>query len=144
MSVLVDTNIILYSINVACQQHQKAKNYVDRLLVSGDAWCLTWVNVYEFLRTATHANFPHALSGQQAWQIMEKLLRHPRLNLLRETEQHTSILERVINEVGFPRGNFFHDCHLAAIMLEHGIQNIVTADVEFRKFPFLKITDPTK
>ena len=42
-----------------------------------------------------------------------------------------------------PRGTFFHDAHLAALCLEHGIRKIATTDIEFRKFPFLEVIDPT-
>ena len=32
--------------------------------------------------------------------------------------------------------------HTATLMREHGVTEIMTADVDFRKFTFLTVTDP--
>ena len=37
-------------------------------------------------------------------------------------------------EVGQPAGNFFFDLHTAALMREHGIRRIASADRDFAKF----------
>jgi len=44
--------------------------------------------------------------------------------------------------LGAPSGNLFHDLHPAVLMREHGVARIMTADSDFRKFPFLIVTNP--
>jgi predicted nucleic acid-binding protein len=41
------------------------------------------------------------------------------------------------------RGNILHDAHTAALMREHGIKEIYTRDMDFHRFPFLTVLDPT-
>jgi predicted nucleic acid-binding protein len=39
-------------------------------------------------------------------------------------------------------GNLIHDAHIAALLLEHGVKEIYTADRGFRRFRGFKVTDP--
>jgi predicted nucleic acid-binding protein len=34
------------------------------------------------------------------------------------------------------------DAHIAALLIEHGVDEIITADEDFRRFPGLKVTNP--
>jgi predicted nucleic acid-binding protein len=43
-------------------------------------------------------------------------------------------------ELGEPSGNFFFDVHTAALMREHGIRRIASADNDFAKFFTLDFT----
>ncbi|MBI2346815.1 MAG: hypothetical protein HYV03_08085 [Deltaproteobacteria bacterium] len=40
------------------------------------------------------------------------------------------------------KGNFVHDCHYAALLKEHAIDELATADADFKKFDFLKVLNP--
>jgi predicted nucleic acid-binding protein len=40
------------------------------------------------------------------------------------------------------RGNVVHDLHTAALMREHGVAEIRTADADFYQFPFLTVVNP--
>jgi len=45
----------------------------------------------------------------------------------------------------FPvRGNLVPDAHLAALLRQHGVGRLYTVDRDFRKFDFLKVTDPSE
>ena len=35
-----------------------------------------------------------------------------------------------------------HDCHYAALLKEHAVKEIATADSDFKKFDFLKVINP--
>ena len=39
-------------------------------------------------------------------------------------------------------GNFVHDCRIAAVMRENGIDRILTRDSSFRRIAFLEVVDP--
>jgi predicted nucleic acid-binding protein len=40
------------------------------------------------------------------------------------------------------RGNLVPDAHIAAILLSHGVKEIVTNDADFRRFNFLRVRNP--
>ena len=40
-------------------------------------------------------------------------------------------------------GNLVNDCHYAALLREHGIKTIYSADRDLRRFEFLEVLDPT-
>lgn len=43
----------------------------------------------------------------------------------------------------FPvRGNLVPDAHLAALLFQHGVRKIYTADSDFNKFEFLEVKNP--
>jgi predicted nucleic acid-binding protein len=46
-------------------------------------------------------------------------------------------------EVPATAGNLVHDCHYAALLREHGIKRLYTADADFKRFDFLDVVDPT-
>jgi predicted nucleic acid-binding protein len=39
-------------------------------------------------------------------------------------------------------GNLAHDAHIAALILEHGVRELWTADRDFARFPGLRLHDP--
>lgn len=52
------------------------------------------------------------------------------------------MLREVLASVTGARGGFFYDCRIAALMREHDVRTIATADTDFRKFGFLKVVNP--
>jgi predicted nucleic acid-binding protein len=70
------------------------------------------------------------------------LLESELVTVLGPTPRHEDVMRSTIRETGRPSGNLFHDLHTAVVMREHGISEIMTADTDFRKFPFLRVTDP--
>jgi predicted nucleic acid-binding protein len=58
------------------------------------------------------------------------------------TERHAAVLDQLV--IGHPRlrGNPLHDLHIAALMMEHGVAEIRTADTDFHQFSFLRVVNP--
>jgi len=141
--ILLDANILLYAVNKDCDRHRQYRDFVEKTVSGVDPWCLTWSIVYEFLRVSTHKSvFPISLQPDKAVDIAKLLLSSPALEILLETEKHEYFLEKTYQSAGPIRGNIFHDCHIAALMLEHDVKYIATADRHFRLFPFIKIVEP--
>ena len=108
-----------------------------------ELWCATWSIFYEFLRVTTHrAVFSRPLGFQQAWSFIAALLLSTSFRLLVETDRHAEILNQLAAE--YPRlgGNRMHDLHIAALMREHGVTEIRTADTHFHQFKFLRVVNP--
>jgi predicted nucleic acid-binding protein len=57
---------------------------------------------------------------------------------------HWQVLRALVMEPGQPSGNFFFDVHTVALMREHGIRRIATADTDFAKFRDLDIINPVR
>jgi len=143
MSGLLDTNLLIYAVNQDSAQHRRARSFLENRLSASDPLYLSWSNLYEFLRVTTHPKvFARPLSWNQAFQMLEVFLDSPQVEILREGEEHGRILQEILKGLRNPRGNFMHDCHLAALMREHGVKTVYTHDMDFRLFGFLEVVDP--
>ena len=65
----------------------------------------------------------------------------PSLLLLSETERHVELMTSIAKEAGVS-GNLIHDAHIAALCIEHGVTELVSADRDFLRFKPLKIVNP--
>ena len=140
---VVDTNILLYAVNPDAAEHPTANRAIERYRRSGQLWFLTWSIVYEFLRVSTHRSvFPTPLTLASAMDWIDALRASAGCRILTETERHAEVLRAL--KAHHPRlsGNTVHDLHIAALMLEHGITELRTADTDFHQFPFLSVTNP--
>ena len=43
---------------------------------------------------------------------------------------------------GAAAGNLAHDAHIAALLIEHGVKELLTADRDFARFPKVRATNP--
>lgn len=145
MRFLVDTNIFLHAANTGSPDHDKARAFLEEHLQLRTSWCTTWPILYEFLRVATHGRvFPKPLKAREALTFVGSLTAMEETAILTPTERHFSALEAVVAELGRPSGNLFHDIHTAALMREHGVREIITADTDFLQFRFLQVTNPLR
>jgi toxin-antitoxin system PIN domain toxin len=139
----VDTNVLVYAVNRDCVEHAAARAALDGWLTGTAPWALTWGIVYEFLRIVTHPKvFRQPLSADQALSVLDPILASDVVSVLSPTERHEAVLRETVGQFGAPAGNIFHDLHTAVLMREHGVSQIMTAAVDFRKFAFLTVTDP--
>jgi uncharacterized protein len=138
----VDTNILVYARRQEPREHGVARKLLDELCQSEEPWALPWPCVYEFLRVVTHPRLfrpPTPIEG--ALEAVEALLSSPSLAVLSEGERHPAILRRLLAETDVS-GNLVYDAHIAALLIEHGVDEIITADDDFRRFTKLKVTNP--
>lgn len=143
MMFVVDTNILLYAANRDCPEHSACLEFLERSRNQTGAWYVTWNIVYGFMRVVTH---PWVLSrpwpANGACAFIEALLASPGIAILAETDRHATVIREIITEVPDVVGNLLGNLHIAALMREHGIGTIYTRDVDFHRFPFLRVVDP--
>lgn len=138
----IDTNIIIYALDEGSPQHATASQLLKSLAEGTVPWAIPWPCLYEFLRVATHpAITPVRITMTQAWDRIKPILASPPLILLHETERHKEILESLIKSVALS-GNLAFDAHVAALLMEHGVRTIITADHDFRRFQELSVENP--
>ncbi len=145
MRFVVDTNVLVYAANRDCAEHAAARSALEGWLAGSTPWALTWGIVYEFFRIVTHPKvFRRPLAANEALSFLSPILTSDIVSLLVPSERHEALLRETIGEFGSPTGNIFHDLHTAVLMRENGVTEIMTADVDFRKFSFVTVTNPVR
>ncbi|MGH9466342.1 MAG: TA system VapC family ribonuclease toxin [Terriglobales bacterium] len=140
---MVDTNLLVYAVNGAAPEHRRARAFLESCRTGHEAWLATWSIFYEFLRVTTHvAVFPQPLSLAQAMTFWRSLRASDSFGLLEETERHEEIVSELARRHPDVRGNHVHDLHIVALMTEHGVREIRTADADFHRFRSLRVVNP--
>jgi uncharacterized protein len=138
----LDTNILVYAHRAETPNHREALELVKGLAEGSEPWALSWTCVYEFLRVVTHPRVFHPpTSPSQAWGAVKHLLASPSLRLISEGGRHSHVLDGLLASTTVV-GNLYHDAHIACLLLEHGVHEILTADEDFRRFPGLRVVNP--
>jgi len=140
---VIDTNLLLYAVNPDSPEHGQARRLLEDWRGGDRPWFLTWGIIYEFLRVATHPRvFPSPITLAQAGDWIEALLAGRNDAILVATDRHPAVLAELVASHPRLRGNPVHDLHIAALMREHGVPEIRTADTDFHQFGFLRVVNP--
>jgi len=138
----LDTGILACAVNRFVPEHARASAVVEELANGGAPWAIPWPVAHEFARLVTH---PHGvvrpLKAADAWGYLELLRGSPSLRMLGPTERHgetvAELLRALGDEPGWPAG-----LETAAILREHGVREVLSADRSLRRFAFLAVRDP--
>lgn len=140
---VVDTNVLLHTVNSASPHHPRARAALLEWLEGPHVVHLTWGIVYEFLRVSTHrAVFPQPLTFAQAMAFLDGILANRRVEILVEGAEHAARLKTAARELPAMTGSRFHDLHTALLMREHGLADIRTEDTDFHRFPGIRPGNP--
>ena len=142
MSFAIDVNILLYASDTESRFHQGAKRFLLETASGDEVFCLAWPTIMSYLRIATHPSiFASPLAPDIALGNIEDLLTLPHARALAEQEGFWQIYSKVCRDLPV-RGNLVPDAHLAALLLQNGVETLYTLDRDFRKFDFLRLRDP--
>lgn len=140
---VVDTNILIYAANPRAPEHDRARELLEDWRSGDRIWFVTWGIVYEFLRVATHPRVFASPAGLvEAFDWIKALIAGRADAFLLPTDRHAAVLSEVARRHPRARGNLLHDLHIAALMMEHGVTEIRTADTDFHQFTFLRVVNP--
>ncbi|MBL8295535.1 MAG: type II toxin-antitoxin system VapC family toxin [Bryobacterales bacterium] len=143
MNILVDTNILVRSVHHRDAQHKEAVRAMRKRRTQGAIVHIVPQNLYEFWSVATRpaANNGLALSPQQANRVtarIEKLL-----ILLRDTPAVYDEWRRLV-AVHSASGKASHDARLVAAMNVHGIDHVLTFNVDdFKRYTGINVLHPS-
>ena len=143
MAGVVDTNILLYAANSDAPEQPRAREFLLQAGRSSRQWYCTDGILYEFLRVSTHPRvFDRPLEWRQALEFLLPFISSPRFSLLSPGDRHWSWLEDVLQSLSKPSGNLFFDIRTVALMREHGVSKIYTADTDFFQFSGISVVNP--
>lgn len=138
---LVDANLLLYAVNEADTEHDRARSWLDGALSGTEAVGFSWVVLLAFLRLSTKVGlFPRPLPTADALGIVRAWLDQGPSVVVEPTPRHLDVLGGLLSPVG-AAGNLTTDAHLAALAVEHDA-TIVTYDSDFGRFPGVRWAIP--
>ena len=140
--IALDTSVLAYAVNRFAPEHPRAARVVEDLANGDHPWALPWSVAHEFLNLVTH---PHGvarpLRPSDAWGFVGQLLASPMVRPLPPTERHAQVLVEVLGMIPAEAG-LHPGLETAALLREHGVRELLTADRGMRRFPFLDPRDP--
>jgi toxin-antitoxin system PIN domain toxin len=140
--IALDSNLLIYAHRRDNEAYAAARAQLEELATGRALWAIPYPCVHEFIRNVTEPRIyadptplDLALEQVMTWQ------RAPSARLIGEGSRHLDLLAGVSQE-GRVRGAAIHDARIAAICLEHGVNELWTADRDFGRFPSLKTRNP--
>lgn len=142
MSVTVDANVLVYASDEHSPRHASAHELLERLAAGPGLVYLFWPVAMAYLRIATHPGvFEHPLDPAAARGNLGALIARPHVRCPGEAGGFWKIYQDTVG-ADVVRGNLVPDTHIAALMRQHGVGTIWTADRDFRRFPEITARDP--
>lgn len=77
----------------------------------------------------------------RAFAQADHWLASPRAITLHESPTHLATLRQLVID-GRATGGALHDARIAAMCLDHGVSELLTADRDFSRFPTLRVRNP--
>ncbi|MBM3306065.1 MAG: type II toxin-antitoxin system VapC family toxin [Candidatus Aminicenantes bacterium] len=142
--IAVDSNLLVYAHREDCPLHAAALECVTGLAEGRAGWGLPWPCLHEFLAVATHPRiYAPPTPLELAVAQIDAWLESPSLVLIGEDPSYWPRLRTLVLE-GKILGPKVHDARVAAICLQHGIDELWTIDRDFSRFPALRVRNPLK
>jgi hypothetical protein len=140
--IAVDTNLLVYAHREDSAWHEEAYQIIRELAEGASPWAIPWPCIHEFLAITTHPRIfspptplPKALDQIEAW------LESPSLHLLSEQPGAWDSLRDLLVS-SKTTGPAVHDARIAALCLQHGVRELLTADRDFSRFRDLRSRNP--
>ncbi len=142
MSFAVDTNVLLYASDQKSRHWRTATTLLQKWSTNDQLFYLCWPVIMGYLRISTHSTvFASPLEPKEAMHNIEMLLALPQTRVLSEGPRFWKTYREITGKLAV-RGNLVPDAHIAALLLENGVREIVTNDADFRKFDFIRVVNP--
>jgi hypothetical protein len=139
--IAADTNILVYAHREETPLHEAALRRVRKLAEGRVRWAIPVFCLGEFVRVVTHPRlFDPPSTLEQALDAVNALLHSPSLRVLMPGDDFIVNFAECARQAD-ARGNLGYDAQIAALCLEHGVNEILTLDRDFARFPGLRVLD---
>lgn len=140
--IAVDTNVLVHAHRGESPWHVRAREVLAALAEGEQPWAIPWPCLHEFYAKVTHPRvFSPPSAVDQALDQIEAWSESPGLRLLSEGPDHARTLAGLLRH-GHVVGPMVHDARIAALCLDHGVSELLTADRDFGRFPALRTRNP--
>lgn len=140
MSVAIDASVLIYSADAASPHHARADAALAAVFRSGESVWLFPPVITAFLRVSTHGRlFRNPLTLAEAFSSVRSLLALPSVQVAPPAEDYLDSLEQVASAAQ-ATGKLIHDAEIVALMKQHGVDRILTADRDFLGFEGITVT----
>ena len=139
----VDSGVLACALNRYVPEHARASAVIEELANGASPWAIPWSVAHEFVRAVTH---PHRvvrpLAPADAWAYLERLGESASLRMLGPTERHAGTVAAILRGAEARDPGDLAGVETAAILREHGVRELLSADRGMRRFAFLTVRDP--
>ncbi len=140
--IAVDTNILVYAHRRDSEWHEPAARVLTELAESRAQWAVPWPCVYEFYAITTHPKiYAPPSTHSEALRQLEAWMQSPSLVLLAENRAFWQKLSNLLTTARLA-GPKVHDARIAALCVDGGVRELLSADRDFSRFPDLKTRNP--
>lgn len=138
--IAVDTNILVYAHRAESPWHEAATARLQE--IAEGSWAVPWPCIHEFLAIVTHPKiFDPPTPPDDARKAVGSWLAAPTITLLSETTGYWEILSELLRTSGVV-GPRIHDARIAALCIQHDVEEIWTADRDFSRFAGIRSRNP--
>ncbi|MBI2315206.1 PIN domain-containing protein [Candidatus Daviesbacteria bacterium] len=135
--MLIDSNILIYSINTDSPKHKKSQQFLQENLRNLE---IAHQNILETIRVLTHQKFSNPMSLDMALTATQAITQSCRI--ISPTQTSYYLFLELIKKHNLVGNRIFY-AYLAATALSNGIATIATDNVsDFKKFQGLRIINP--
>ncbi len=139
--MLVDANILLYSVDEASPFHEAARAWVADTFNGPRRVGIPWTSLAAVLRIATNPRATaEPMTPAEAWELIDSWLSAPAVWVPQPGPGHAQILRDLVIGLDL-RAGLVTDAVLAALCIEHGLE-IVSADSDFARFTDITWLNP--
>jgi uncharacterized protein len=139
--VLVDANVLLYSLDENSPFHVRARDWMVSALNGPQRVGIPWMSLWAFIRIVTNPRaLAQPLMPSAAWDYVQAWLDAPATWIPVPGRGHREILGSLLVQHDLRAGRVT-DAALAAICIEHGL-TMISADSDFARFPQIDWINP--
>jgi uncharacterized protein len=139
---LLDVNILLYAYDVSSVHHERSRVWLAESLSGSEVVGLPWQTISAFLRITTHPRMVRTpVTMVLAAAVVDSWLERSCVRIVEPGERYWQIFRDLLVDED-ARGPLVPDAALAALAIENGA-TLCSADRDFRRFPGLKLSNPT-
>jgi uncharacterized protein len=139
--VLVDANVLLYSVDEDSPFHAPARDWMVAALNGPQRVGIPWMSLWAFIRIVTNPRaLAQPLTPGRAWDYVQVWLDAPAAWVPAPGRGHREILGALLVEHDL-RAGLVTDAVLAAICIEHGL-TMISADSDFARFSQIRWVNP--
>ncbi|OGH16428.1 MAG: hypothetical protein A3C30_04525 [Candidatus Levybacteria bacterium RIFCSPHIGHO2_02_FULL_40_18] len=135
--MLIDSNILIYAINIASSKHKTAQKFIEN---TKENFAIADQNIFETLRIITHPRFPKPMEPKAAVNVISQLVASFQIIIPNHKTQFLAF--QLIDKFEISGIRVF-DAYLVATALSNSIDTIATDNIrDFKKFAGIKIVNP--